>query len=97
MTKLSKADVLKLATLARLHLTDDEVAHFTDEISAILAYVQQLQAVDLEGLEPTSQVTGLVNVMRPDVEKDYGADQRSLLKNAPATEGSHIKVRRMLT
>jgi aspartyl-tRNA(Asn)/glutamyl-tRNA(Gln) amidotransferase subunit C len=96
MTKLSKDDVLKLAQLSRLTLTDDEIDQFADEISAILGYVEQLQAVDLSGYEPTSQVTGLTNVTRPDVEKFYGALHTELLNNAPATEGGHIKVKRML-
>lgn len=96
MAKLTTEDVLKLAKLARLHLEDEEVERFKEEISAILGYVDQLQQVNLEGLEPTSQVTGLVNVTRPDEEKDYGASQADLLKNAPATEDGHIKVKRML-
>ena len=96
MAKLSRDDVLKLARLARLHLTDEEVDQFATEISAILQYVEQLQGLDLTGIEPTYQVTGLTNVMRPDKEMDYGATPAELLKNAPATEGSQIKVKRML-
>jgi aspartyl-tRNA(Asn)/glutamyl-tRNA(Gln) amidotransferase subunit C len=97
MAKLSRDDVLKLARLARLQLTDEELDQFAVEISAILGYVEQLQNVDLDGVEPTYQVTGLTNVMRPDQEVDYTAKPNDLLKNAPATEGGHIKVKRMLT
>lgn len=96
MAKLSKDDVLKLARLARLHLNDDDVKRFQQEISSILDYVEQLQKVDLDDLPPTNQVTGLKNVMRPDVIKDYGISREELLKNAPATEKGHIKVRRVL-
>ena len=96
MTKLSNDDVLKLARLSRLTLTDDEIDQFSNEISAILAYVEQLQGVDLSDYEPTSQVTGLTNVTRPDVEKSYGPTADDLLKNVPAKEGGHIKVKRML-
>jgi aspartyl-tRNA(Asn)/glutamyl-tRNA(Gln) amidotransferase subunit C len=96
MANLSKDDVLHLAKLARLHLTDEEIEQFQGEISAILGYVEQLQNVDLGGLEPTYQVTGLTNVMRPDQEIDYGASPEELLKNAPATEDGQIKVKRML-
>ena len=96
MAKLSRDDVLKLARLARLHLSDEEIAQFQEEISAILGYVEQLQQVDVEGLEPTSQVTGLKNVMRPDEVRDYGVSAEELLKNAPATQDGHIKVKRML-
>jgi aspartyl-tRNA(Asn)/glutamyl-tRNA(Gln) amidotransferase subunit C len=97
MAKLTRDDVLKLARLARLHLTDDEVEQFEEEISAILQYVEQLQAVDLEGVEPTYQVTGLKNVTRADVVKNYGMTPAELLKNVPSTEDDHIKVRRMLS
>lgn len=96
MTKLTREDVLKLARLARLTLTDEEIEEFTGEISAILQYVEQLQDVDLEGLMPTYQVTGLTNVMRQDKVKDYGYTPADLLKNAPDTEDDHIKVKRMI-
>ena len=96
MAKLTKDDVLKLARLSRLTLTDEEIDQFVGEISAILQYVEQLSTVDLSTYEPTSQVTGLVNVTRPDVEKSYGTTPEQLLQNAPATEDGHIKVKRML-
>lgn len=96
MAKLLREDVLKLARLARLHITDEEIDRFADEISAILGYVEQLQSVDVKDLPPTNQVTGLTNVMRPDEVIDYGATPEELLKNAPATESGHIKVKRML-
>lgn len=96
MAKLTREDVLKLARLARLSLTDEEVEQFAKEISSILDYVEQLQGVDVTGLEPTSQVTGLVNVMRDDVIKGYGASAEELLKNAPAMEDGQLKVKRMI-
>lgn len=96
MAKLTRDDVLKLAQLARLKLSEDEVALFTEEISAILGYVEQLQSVNLNNTEPTYQVTGLTNVMRSDTAVDYGASPDDLLKNAPATENGQIKVKRML-
>ena len=97
MAKLTKEDVLKLARLSRLHLSEEEVVRFQKEIESILGYVEQLQNFDLDGLEPTSQVTGLVNVLREDVEKDYGVSQEELLKNAPSIHDAHIKVKRMLS
>lgn len=93
MTKFTAADIRKLARLCRLRLTDDEVAKYQNELSAILAYVEQLQDVDVAGLEPTSQVTGLQNVVRPDEEIDYGATPKELLKNAPAQQDNMFKVK----
>lgn len=96
MADLSRDDILKLAVLARLDLTDEEVEEFASELTQILHYVEQLQSVDVAGLEPTNQVTGLVNVTRPDEVKDYGYAPRDLLKNVPETEGDQIKVKRMI-
>src|SRR5687768_1839336 len=97
MAKLSHDDVLKLARLARLQLSDEEISRFEKEITSILEYVELLQDLDVSGLEPTQQVTGLKSVMRDDTVKDYGASPEDLLKNAPAKENGHIKVKRMLT
>jgi len=96
MADLTKDDVLKLARLARLRLTGEEVAAFQKEITAILNYVGQLQKVDVDGLQPTYQVTGLKNVMRSDEPIEYGPSPEALLKNAPAVEKGYIKVRRMV-
>lgn len=96
MVNLSNDDVLKLARLARISLNDDEVSRFAEEFGAILEYVKQLEAVDVSGLAPTSQVTGLTNVMRDDVVRDYGYEPATLLKNVPTVQDSHIKVRRMI-
>ncbi len=96
MAKLTREDILHLAKLSRLHLSDKEIEQLQNEIGAILGYVEQLQTIDLENVEPTFQVTGLKNVTRPDKVIDYGTTPADLLKNAPATEGGHIKVKRML-
>lgn len=96
MTKLTREDVLKLAKLAKLKLTDEETKEFQKEISEILGYVEQLQKTDVKGLDPTNQVTGLTNVTRKDEIVDYGATPKELLKNSPATENNQIKVKRVL-
>jgi len=96
MAELTRDDVIHLASLAKLALNDDEIERFRGEISRILDYVEQLQAVDISGLEPTSQVTGLLNVERADEIKSYGYDPKSLLDNVPEVEDNQIKVRRVL-
>ncbi len=96
MSKLSREDILKLARLARLRLSDDEVDQFTQEITSILQYVEQLSELDLNDVQPTLQVTGLSNVMRADEEINYGASPADLLQNAPEIEGDLIKVKRMI-
>ncbi|MBX4199717.1 Asp-tRNA(Asn)/Glu-tRNA(Gln) amidotransferase subunit GatC [Candidatus Saccharibacteria bacterium] len=96
MSKLSREDVLKLAKLSRLKLSDDEVQKFQNELSEILDYVEKLNAVDTSGLQPSYQVTGLTNVMRSDELIEYGATPDELLKNAPAVSEHQFKVKRVL-
>ena len=95
MANLKRDDILKLARLSRLKLSDDEVEEFRGEISEILGYVQMLDKVDTAGLKPTYQVTGLTNVSRDDVVIDYGVSQDDLLNNVPARDKNYIKVKRM--
>jgi aspartyl-tRNA(Asn)/glutamyl-tRNA(Gln) amidotransferase subunit C len=96
MAKLTRDDVLKLARLARLDLSEAEVEEYSEELSAILQYVEQLGSVDVEGLKPTNQVTGLTNVTREDEIKDYGYAPADLLKNVPVVKDNQIQVKRML-
>lgn len=96
MTELTREDVLKLALLARLDLTDEEVETYRKELSSVLEYVAQLDAVDVADLVPTTQVTGLKNVTREDTVVDYGISPADLLRLAPKTQDNHIKVKRMI-
>lgn len=96
MTELTRDDVLKLARLARLDLSDEEVEAFRKEMSDILEYVAQLDQADVAGLEPTSQVTGLKNVTREDTVKDYGISPEDLMRLVPNKQDGQIKVNRMI-
>ena len=96
MSKLSRDDVLKLAALSKLRLSDDEVESLSRELSQILNYVEILDKEDVSGVEPTYQVSGLKNVSRPDEVQDYGYSVEELLKNAPAVQDGQFKVKRVL-
>lgn len=96
MSKITNDDVLRLAKLANIYIAPDKVAHLAKDLEEIITYVEMLKDVDVEGLEPTEQVTGLKNVMRSDKVVNYGASTEELLKNAPGRQGSHIKVKRVL-
>jgi aspartyl-tRNA(Asn)/glutamyl-tRNA(Gln) amidotransferase subunit C len=96
MTKISRDEILKLAKLSKLRLSEDEIVEYQKELSEILEYVSQLSKVDTKNLRPTSQVTGLENVTRKDEIIDYGVTPAELLKNAPATKDNQIKVKRVL-
>lgn len=88
---LTKADVLKIAKLARLHLSDDEVAALAKELDGILEYVKQLEKIDVTSVEPTSHVHGVTNVFRNDVVSPH-LPVSEALRNAPDSSGRFIRV-----
>ena len=69
--KLSKKEVEKIAKLARLDLSETELDTYAEQLSAILGYVSQLNEVDTENVEITTQVTGLSNIMREDIIESF--------------------------
>ncbi len=91
MAKLSKEDVLHIAHLSKLKLTDQETEKFAGQLSSVLEYIEQLKEVDTEGVEMVSQVTGLKDVFVPDEITNPVAPE-SLLENSPEKEGRSIKV-----
>jgi aspartyl-tRNA(Asn)/glutamyl-tRNA(Gln) amidotransferase subunit C len=96
MSQLTTEEILKLAKLARLKLSDAELERYKSELDEILGYVEMLSSVDTDNLEPTNQVTGLVNVFRADDVKEYVAKPDELLKQTPDHDGRYIKVKRMI-
>jgi len=97
MPKITKEQVAKIAKLARLKLTDKELEMFTGQLGDILEYMEVLDEVDTEGVEPTSQVTGLTNVMREDeVESDFCTKDELLDCSPLPVERGQIKVKKVL-
>jgi len=96
MSKLSRDEVLKLAKLSRLALSEEEITKYQKELSSILDYFERLSQVDTTGLEPTYQVSGLKNVMRSDTVVLQQATPDELLARVPKKEGRYIKVGRMI-
>lgn len=92
---LSEEEVRKVAVMARIELSDSEVAKFQKDLSSVLDYVNVLQEVNTDGLEIVSSVTGLENVTRPDVAKliDY---QEEIMANAPEKKDRYYKVKSIL-
>ena len=83
--------VRRIARLARIAVTDDEVPHLQGELNAILAFVEQLNEVDVEGVEPMTSVTPMVMKKRQDEVTD-GGDPGLILRNAPSTEDDFFLV-----
>ena len=90
--KLTKEEVLHIAKLANLHLTEKKVKKFQGDLSNILEYIEILNELDTKGIKPTSQVTGLENVFRKDgVEKSL--TQREALSGAKNKREGYFKVK----
>ncbi len=83
--------VRRVAHLARIAVAEDEVAGLAGELNAILAFVEQLGEVDVEGVEPMTSVTPMAMKKREDKVND-GDIADDIVKNAPATEGHFFLV-----
>ena len=92
---LTPDEVKRIARLARVGLSDDEVAHFQIQLSEILDYFQRLREVDTEKLPPTAQTLAMHNVMRDD-EPRPSFDKEEVLANAPQREDDLFRVRAIL-
>jgi aspartyl-tRNA(Asn)/glutamyl-tRNA(Gln) amidotransferase subunit C len=88
---ISREQVLHVASLARLDLSDDEVARLTVELAAILDAVSKVSELDLADVPPTSHPLALVNAWAEDVPRDSLALD-DVFANAPAREGDSFRV-----
>jgi aspartyl-tRNA(Asn)/glutamyl-tRNA(Gln) amidotransferase subunit C len=85
------ATVRRIAHLARIAVGEDEVPHLQGELNAMLAFVEQLSEVNIEGVDPMTSVTPMEMRKRPDVVND-GEIADDIFANAPATEGHFFLV-----
>ena len=92
MTNLSEADVIHVAKLAKLSLSSEEVKKFQKQLSETLAYIAILNKVPTQKLLPTSQVTGLENIYRPD-KVLAGLSQKEALQGSGKTRNNMFKTK----
>ena len=92
---VTRDDVKKVAELAKLKISEEEIDKFTVQFNEILKYFNKLNELDTENVEPTSHVLDLKNVFREDMVKE-SLDREEVLKNAPVTDGEHIKVPKVI-
>jgi aspartyl-tRNA(Asn)/glutamyl-tRNA(Gln) amidotransferase subunit C len=88
---IDREQVLHVAKLARLQLSDDEVERMASELSGILEHVEHISELDLDGVEPTSHVIALENVLRPD-EPRPSWERDEVLERAPDQAGGAFRV-----
>lgn len=91
MSALSRDDVAKVAGLARLTLTDDELDTFTGQLAAVLDHAADIEALAIDDVPPTAHPIPLVNVLRDDVVGPT-LDRDEVLAQAPAVEDDRFKV-----
>jgi len=91
LARITREDVERLADTARLYILEDEIEQMTEEINKIIEYARTLQEVDTTGVEPTTHVIELTNIMRDDIPEE-GMDRDLLFKNAPDHEDGQFKV-----
>jgi aspartyl-tRNA(Asn)/glutamyl-tRNA(Gln) amidotransferase subunit C len=91
MAKMTKEEVIEVAHLARLAITDEEAVHFADQLEAITNAMELLNELDTENVEPTTHVLEMVNVLRED-KAIPGLDRELVLKNVKEHEAGQIKV-----
>ena len=96
MNKLSLAEVEHVAKLSKLDLTHDEVIKFQGQLSKIVDYVSQLSEVDTTNIEPTSQTTGLENILRADEIKPNSFNQEEALSGTDRTYNGYFVVEKIL-
>lgn len=96
MSVVSKDDIYKLANLGGISLSDQEVLDLQPEISRILEYVNQLDELDVSGVEPTYQGTNLKNVWRDDKIASKELDSQILLNLSPDKNQQQLKVPKVL-
>jgi aspartyl-tRNA(Asn)/glutamyl-tRNA(Gln) amidotransferase subunit C len=88
---VDQATVRRIAHLARIAVSDEEVPHLQNELNAMLAFVEELSAVDVEGVEPMTSVIPMKMVWRKDAVTDH-AGASTVVGNAPVSEDHFFTV-----
>lgn len=91
MSKITKEEIERLAGLSKLQFSETEKDELIDDMSRILTFVEQLNEVDTEGVEPLLHMSEAKNVLRDDVSKTT-ITQQDALKNAPVKDSDFFKV-----
>jgi aspartyl-tRNA(Asn)/glutamyl-tRNA(Gln) amidotransferase subunit C len=93
--KIDREGVLHVARLARLKVTDDDVSRLTDQMNSILTYMEKLETLDTEGIEPMAHALSLATPFRED-EIRPSLDQDETLANAPSRQGEFFQVPKVI-
>jgi aspartyl-tRNA(Asn)/glutamyl-tRNA(Gln) amidotransferase subunit C len=85
-------NIRSVAHLARIALTDEEAERYQEQVGQILKYIDQLNEIDVEGIEPTAHAGAVFNVVRQDVATGTSLSQEAALGNAPAVAHNQFRM-----
>lgn len=92
MSKLDISQIEHIAKLSRLELSNEEKKLYSQQLSSVLDYVEQLSEVDTDDVEPTANVTGLSNIWREDETEKSDVEYNNIAKNAPEFKDGNFVV-----
>ena len=93
---ITREDVLHLAELSNLRLSEDQIEPLMKDLDNIVGYISQLDELDTEGVEPTYQCFDMKNVWREDTIEEFEANREDLLNLTVESEDNQIKVPKVL-
>ncbi len=93
--RLTREDVAHVAALARLHVSEDELDRYTEQLARVLDHAADVASLDLEGVAPTAHAMAVTNVLRTD-EPHPCLDREEVLAEAPSVEDHRFRVPRIL-
>ena len=94
---LTREEIIKVATLARVGVSEKDVEVYQHDLSEILDYFKKLDELDVSGVEPIGHITGMQNTFRNDHQADFGKIGRdAIMKNVPEIKDEYIKVKSVL-
>ena len=95
MTKITKDEVKKVASLARLELNEDEINSHAEQLEKILDYIKQLEKIDTDDVPCTTRAIEVINVFRKDEKKKFDCTEE-LLELGPSKEDKYFKVPKII-
>jgi aspartyl-tRNA(Asn)/glutamyl-tRNA(Gln) amidotransferase subunit C len=94
---LSREEIINVATLARIGLSEKDIEKYQHDLSDILDYFKKLDEVNVEGVEPIGHITGMQNRSRQDNYEDFGSIGNTAIKNNfPESKEGYLKVKSVL-
>jgi aspartyl-tRNA(Asn)/glutamyl-tRNA(Gln) amidotransferase subunit C len=93
---INKDDIKHIAELARLKLTEEEEIKFGAQLETILSYIEKLNKIDTKNIEPTAQVSGLIDVLRSDDVIEWNKAEVKAALEQGELENNQVKVKRVL-